>query len=678
MTARVKTKIEKLRAELERHSRLYYVDARPEISDLEFDKLLKQLEQLEQEHPEYDSPDSPTKKVGGEPISGFETVNHRVPMLSIDNVYDEAGVIEFDKRIRKLLPDQKLHYTVEYKIDGVALALLYVKGELTLGVTRGNGEQGDNITHNARTVGGVPLRLTGKKVPQELEVRGEAYIGNADFAKLVADQEQRGEQPYANSRNAAAGALKLLDPKLCAKRKIRFIAHGVGYHDFDFQTHQKYLASLAKMGIPVTPNVEAFETIEAAMERANVMAEDIHSLDFEVDGIVIKIDEFSLREKLGARGKSPRWVIAYKWERYEAATKVNSITVQVGKTGTLTPVAELEPVQIAGTTVSRSSLHNWDEIRRLGVQVGDHVIVEKAGKIIPHVVRVEEHLRDGSEKPFPEPTACPECNSDVTQDEGGVYLRCVNPQCPAQLRETLRYFASREGMDIDGLGIKLVEQLLEAKLLNSIPDLYRLSSQREQILELERMGEKSVDKLLAGIEQSKSQPLWRLLTSLNIRHVGASNARVLADRFGTMDELLAQGEAELADVDEIGPVIAHSVHAFFASDVGKSLIEELRTLELNFGQPIETAPANDNAGVLAGKTVVVTGKLTELDRDGAKELIRQHGGRASGSISKNTDYLVAGEKAGSKLTKANELGVTVLTEREFLDLIKEHDSSNSP
>ncbi len=675
MTARVKAKIEKLRAELERHSRLYYVEARPEISDLDFDKLLKQLEQLEEEHPEYDSPDSPTKKVGGEPISGFETVDHRVPMLSIDNVYDESGVIEFDKRVRKLLPDQKLHYTVEYKIDGVALALLYVDGELTLGVTRGNGEQGDNITHNARTVGGVPLRLAGKKIPQELEVRGEAYIGNADFAKLVADQEQRGEQPYANSRNAAAGALKLLDPKLCAKRKIRFIAHGVGYHDFDFKTHQKYLASLAKMGIPVTPNVEAFETIEAALERANVMAEDIHSLDFEVDGIVIKIDEFSFREELGSRGKSPRWVIAYKWERYEAATKVNSITVQVGKTGTLTPVAELEPVQIAGTTVSRSSLHNWDEIRRLGVQVGDHVIVEKAGKIIPHVVRVEEHFRDGSETPFPEPEACPECDSEVTQDEGGVYLRCINPQCPAQLRETLRYFASREGMDIDGLGIKLVEQLLEANLLKSIPDLYRLSTQREQILELERMGEKSVDKLLAGVEQSKSQPLWRLLTSLNIRHVGASNARVLADRFGTMDELLAQGEAELADVDEIGPVIAHSVHAFFTSEAGKALIEELRTLGLNFGQPIEASSASDEPGVLAGKTVVVTGKLTELDRDGAKELIRQHGGRASGSISKNTDYLVAGEKAGSKLTKANELGVTVLTEREFLDLV--NDSANS-
>ncbi|WP_166826124.1 NAD-dependent DNA ligase LigA [Thalassoroseus pseudoceratinae] len=671
MSARVKTKIEKLRTELERHSRLYYVEARPEISDLEFDKLLKELEQLEQKHPEYDSPDSPTKKVGGEPISGFETVDHRVPMLSIDNVYDEAGVIEFDKRVRKLLPDQKLHYTVEYKIDGVALALLYVDGELKRGVTRGNGEQGDDITHNARTVGGVPLRLAGKNPPKELEIRGEAYIGNADFAKLVAEQEQRGEQPYANSRNAAAGALKLLDPKLCAKRKIRFIAHGVGYYDHDFKTHQKYLASLAKMGVPVTPNVEAFETIESALERAHVLAEDIHSLDFEVDGIVIKVDEFSLRDQLGSRGKSPRWVIAYKWERYEAATKVNSITVQVGKTGTLTPVAELDPVQIAGTTVARSSLHNWDEIHRLGVQVGDHVIVEKAGKIIPHVVRVEEHLRDGTEKPFPQPTECPECAADVTQDEGGVYLRCVNPQCPAQLRETLRYFASREGMDIDGLGIKLVEQLLEADLLRSIPDLYRLSSKREEILQLERMGEKSVDKLLAGIEQSKAQPLWRLLTSLNIRHVGASSARLLADRFGTMDELQSQDETAIADVDEIGPVIAHSVHSFFASEVGKTLIDELRELGLNFGEPVEKTESGANSGVLAGKTVVVTGKLSELDRNGAKELIHQHGGRASGSVSKNTDYLVAGEKAGSKLSKAEEYGVKVLTEREFLDLIGE-------
>ena len=585
MTAKAKQQIDDLRAELEHHNRLYYVEARPEISDLAFDKLLKKLEALEAEFPQYDSPDSPTRKVGGEPIDGFHTIEHRLPMLSIDNIYDEAGLDEFDARLQKLLDGQTPEYTVEYKIDGAALSLVYENGILVTGVTRGDGRRGDDITSNARTLLGVPLRLNATKPPAVLEVRGEALIANSDFAHIRAEQERRGEDPFKNPRNATAGALKLLDPKACAARKVRFLAHGIGYTEgFTGKTHIGFLYAIAEMGIPITPSVQAREGMPAARDYAKTLIEDLHSLDFEVDGIVLKLNDLAQRDALGATAKSPRWVIAYKWEKYEEPTQVEDISIQVGKTGALTPVAHLKPVEIAGTTVSRASLHNADELKRLGVRIGDWVIVEKAGKIIPRVVRVEEHRRDGSERRFRFPKRCPECKGDVVQDEGGVYIRCINPSCPAQLRETLRFFASRGAMDIEGMGIKLVEQLLEAGLLTSLPDIYRLKDRRDELLALERMGEKSVDNLLAGIEASKSRPLWRLLTGLNIRHVGSSNAQVLSNRFGTLDEILKQSEEQLAEVDEIGPVIAQSVHSFFNTRVGSELVDELRTRGLNFRQ----------------------------------------------------------------------------------------------
>ncbi|MCH7988894.1 MAG: NAD-dependent DNA ligase LigA, partial [Planctomycetes bacterium] len=495
MTADVKKQIEELRNEIRLHNSLYYAEARTEISDLQFDTLLKQLEKLEQKYPQYDSPDSPTHKVGGEPIEGFQTVPHRLPMLSIDNVYDEAELLKFDERVRKLLGDEPLEYTVEYKIDGVALALIYENGLLTQGVTRGDGRSGDDITHNARTLRGVPLKLLGENHPAVLEVRGEAFIGNRDFAHIRAEQEQRGEQPFANPRNATAGALKLLDPKLCASRRVRFLAHGIGYSEgLEQQTHIEYLNALSKMGIPVTPKVKAFPDMKQALDFTHILIEDLHTLDFEVDGIVIKVNDFGQREELGHTSKSPRWLIAYKWEKYEAVTQIEEIKIQVGKTGTLTPVAYLKAVEIAGTTVSRASLHNRDEIERLGVKVGDWVVVEKAGKIIPHVVRVEEHRRDGSEQLFRFPKNCPECQTEAVQDEGGVYIRCPNPNCPAQLRESLRFYASRSAMDIEGLGIKRIEQLLEAGLLSSIPDIYRLKDRRSELLSLGQNVEKSVDK----------------------------------------------------------------------------------------------------------------------------------------------------------------------------------------
>lgn len=662
----VKKEIEQLRQELEKHNRLYYVEAKPVISDLEYDKLMDRLNELEQQHPEFDSPDSPTKKVGGEPIEGFDTVEHRMPMLSIDNCYDLDAVSEFDERLRKGLEVEEIDYTIEYKIDGVALALIYEDGRLVRALTRGDGASGDDVTHNARTIGGVPLRLETKKPPAILEIRGEALIANSDFAKLRAAQEEAGEAVYANPRNTSAGALKLLDPAACAARKLRFLAHGNGHIEgIRFPNYMKYLDQIRAMGLPTTPdvrNVKGFKRLSAALQE---MAERLHELDFEVDGLVVKTNSFEQRETLGNTSKAPRWLIAYKWERYEAVTTVREITIQVGKTGVLTPAVDLEPVEIAGTTVSRSSLHNRNEMERLGIMIGDHVVVEKAGKIIPHVVRVELEKRDGSETAFEFPTSCPVCKTKVVQDEGGVYIRCPNLDCPAQLREILIYFASRGTMDIEGLGEKLVDQLLEAKLLTSLSDVYRLPDKRDELLELERMGEKSADKLIGGIEASRSQPLWRLLTGLNIRHVGTSNARVLENEFGTLDKIMEQDAESLAAVDEIGPIIAESINEFFARPTSKQLVEELRELGLNLGSPVQKA-AKPESGPFVGKTVVVTGTLSTMSRDEAKERIIAAGGKAGSSVSKKTDFLLAGEKAGSKLTKAQNLGVQVLTEDEFL------------
>lgn len=668
MTSSIKAEIERLREELDRHNYLYYVEARPEISDIEFDRLLKKLEALEREHPQYDSPDSPTHKVGGAPVEGFQTVVHRLPMLSIENVYDEAGVREFDTRIRKLLePGETIEYVVEYKVDGVALGLIYEEGSLVQAVTRGDGRQGDEITHNARTLIGVPLKLHGKHSPRTFEVRGEAFISNPDFAHIRAQQVAAGDQPFANPRNAAAGALKLLDPKLCAKRRVRFYAHSGGFIEPDpFRTHEEFLAAARKSGIPLVPRGKVLAGIDEALAYCQELMEQIHELDFEVDGFVIKVNDLDQRRRMGATSKNPRWLIAYKFERYEAVTQVEDIAVHVGKTGALTPVAFLKPVEIAGTTVSRASLHNRDEIGRLGVKIGDWAVVEKAGKIIPHVVRVEEHRRSGQEREFHFPRNCPECHTPVVKDEGGVYIRCPNPSCPAQLRETVRFFASRGAMDIEGLGIKLIEQLTGTGLVRSIPDIYRLQDRRTELQELERMGDKSIDNLAEGIEASRQRPLWRLLTGLGIRHVGARTAQVLADEFGTLDEILSKSVEELSDVQEIGPVIAQSVHDYFHSQIGKDIVGELRGLGLNFGTPRAKKVA---AGPLAGKTVVVTGTLQRFSRDEIKEFIHEQGGKAAGSVSKQTDFVVAGEKAGSKLDKAKELGIEILTEDEFLKRI---------
>ena len=672
MTESVRQNIVELRAELERHNRLYYVQAAPEIPDRDYDRMMAELQRLETEHPEYDSLTSPTRKVGGEPIAGFQQHKHRVPMLSIDNAFEEQELVDWNAGLRKTLDQNDLEFSVEYKIDGVAMALVYEQGLLVRGVTRGNGVVGDDITSNARVVGGVPLRLDTSAPPSVLEVRGEVVILNEDFATFQAAQVAAGDDPFKNPRNAAAGALKLLDPGEAHKRSLRFLAHGVGHVDgVSWQHYPQFLDAIREMGLPVTPHVGKATGFAELMTVIGRMMEGVASLPFEVDGIVIKLNRLVERDQLGSTSKSPRWVRAYKWERYEAETRVVDIAIQVGKTGTLTPVAELEPVEIDGTTVSRASLHNRDELHRLGVMVGDTVLVEKAGKIIPHVLRVNEARRTGDERPFLYPEFCPECGTAVEQDEGGVYIRCPNPTCPAQLRETLIFFASRPAMDIDGLGEKLVEQLLDSGLVDGIPSLYCLGEKREHLLKLERLGEKSIDRLLAGIEESKKQPFWRLLTGLNIRHVGQSNAQVLERAFGNGDEIASQTIESLSAVDEIGPVIAASVHQFFVSAAGGDLLSQLKQLGLNPGtKVVRTSEMDADTGKLAGKSVVVTGTLARMTRDEAKQLVRDHGGKASGSVSSRTDYLVAGEKAGSKLSRAQGLDVTILNEDEFLAMLE--------
>ncbi len=659
----VAAEIEKLREEIRAHDVRYYVEAAPSISDLEYDRLMERLKTLEAANPELVTPDSPTQRVGGAPVDELNSVRHLVPMMSIDNTYSLTELRSYAARTAKLLPDEAIEWVVELKIDGVAMSLIYEEGHLVRGVTRGDGTTGDNVTHNVRTILGVPLRLSGDNVPPLVEVRGEVYMSNADLARLNAERQEQGLEAYANTRNVAAGSIRLLDPRICAERRLRMFCHGVGQAEgLRVDTHMEFLKQLAQWGLPATPHVECFPDFESAVTHAEELIERLHELDFEVDGLVLKVNSFDQRERLGATSKSPRWLIAYKFEKYEAVTKLNEIRVQVGKTGTITPVAELEPVELAGTIVSRASLHNADEVVRKDVRVGDTVVVEKAGKIIPHIVRVETHLRPEGAKPFRFPAKCPECKSELVKDEGGVYIRCPNLACPAQLRERLRYFASRTAMDIEGLGEKLIDQLVSSGLVSRFADLYELTV--EKLAALERMGQKSAENVVAAIQESKSRSLARLLNALTIRHVGTRVASILAERFQTMSALQTATVDELSEVDEVGPIIAESVYNFLHNEHGTETIESLAAAGVNLGVQEE----KDSAPVqkpLAGKTFVVTGTLENFTRDEIQELIERLGGRATSSISKSTDYLVAGEKAGSKLEKAKKLGVTVLTESEF-------------
>lgn len=671
MSGGASQEIGRLRDEIRRHDRKYYVDGAPEISDLEYDRLLERLRRLEAAHPELVTPDSPTQRIGDAPVPELTSVEHRVPMLSIENTYSPDELRQFADRVARLLPGEAIEWVVELKVDGVAIGLVYEDGLLVRGMTRGNGRVGDDITHNVRTLADVPLRLLGDSPPRVLEVRGEVYMTNRDLVTLNEQQARLGEPPYANTRNVAAGSIRLLDPQLCAQRRLRFFGHGVGYSEgLQAATHMEFLEELRRLGLPPTPLVECFASFDAAAEHCERLIERLHELDFEIDGLVLKVNSFAQRERLGSTSKSPRWVVAYKFEKYEATTRLVAIRVQVGKTGAITPVADLEPVALAGTTVSRASLHNADEIARKDVRVGDVVVVEKAGKIIPHIVRAERHLRQGELPEFQFPTKCPECHAGLVQDEGGVYIRCPNPGCPAQIKERLRYFAGRNAMDIEGLGEKLVDQLVSRGLVHGYADLYRLHT--EQLVDLERMGQQSAENLLAGIEASKSRGLARLLNGLSIRHVGQRVATILAEHFGSAERLCAASVEELSAVPEIGPVIAQSVYDYCRGEHGRETLEALRAVGVRADEPQRPAAGTSPAagGLLAGKTVVVTGTLTRYKRDEIEALIHQHGGRPAGSVSKKTSFVVAGDKAGSKLDKARELGIPVLTEDQFDALLR--------
>lgn len=660
--------VEELRRQVRHHDRKYYVEAAPEISDLEYDKLYKDLERLEREHPELVTADSPTQRIGDAPIAELTQVAHRAPMLSLENTYSVEELTAFAKRASEGLDGEEIEWFVELKIDGAAISIIYEDGLLARAVTRGDGQVGDDVTHNVRTVHGVPLRLETDKPPAFLEVRGEIYMTNRDLGELNQILAARDEKVLANARNAAAGALRVLDPRVAAERRLRCFVHGVGYcEDFHPKTHEEFLQTIADMGLPPTPNAKSCSNFPEALKFCQETIENLHDFDFEIDGLVLKVNRLEQRERLGARSKSPRWAVAYKFEKYEAVTRLNQIRVQVGKTGAITPVAELEPVQLAGTTVSRASLHNAEEIERRDVREGDYVVVEKAGKIIPHIVRVELHRREGDPPKFAFPTACPECKTSVVKDEGGVYIRCPNPLCPAQLKERIRFFASRGAMDIEGLGDKLVDQLVESKLVNSFADLYALTT--KSLLPLERMGQQSADNLVSGVSASKSRGMERLLNALSIRHVGTRSSQLLAQRFRTVEALAEASREEIGKTPEIGPTIAASVYDWFHSDYGKTTIESLKSHGVSMAAEAPTVAALAS-GALAGKTIVVTGSLSKFGREEIEEIIRKNGGKASSSVSKKTDYLVAGDKAGSKFDKAKELGVRVLTESEFEEMLK--------
>jgi DNA ligase (NAD+) len=647
--------------EIEKHNRLYYQEAKPEISDKEYDKLLKELVDLEKKHPELANANSPTQRVGGAPIDGFVTLKHRLPMLSIDNTYSPSELKEFDKKVCKGLGKDKPCYMVELKIDGVAISLIYENGILIAGVTRGDGEKGDDVTQNLKTVGGVPLKLNTKKPPALLEVRGEVYMARANFARLNEQRVKEGLDKFANPRNSTAGSLKLLDPKLCAARKLSLFAYAIGAMEgIQVKSQTETLKLLHDFGFPVNSNATQLDSIEEVVAHCESWNDKRHDLPYDTDGMVIKVNDLAQREKLGITTKSPRWVVAYKFAAEQALTRLLNIELQVGRQGTLTPVAHLDPVQLAGTTVARASLHNDDNLKTKDIRVGDMVVVEKAGEIIPYIVRSEPSLRTGKEKPFVFPKVCPVCGADVVKDAKGAFYRCTGTDCVAQLKRRVRSYAARNAMDIENLGEEIIEQLVDTGLVKTLADIYKLGL--NQLANLERMGEQSSRNLLDGIAASKSRGLARLLTGLGLRHVGENVADVLARKFISMKAFSQANEEELAAIEGIGPERAASIRGWFANTTNQELIESLEKAGIKMDESVSTVVASS---ALAGKSIVVTGTLVKYGREEIERRLRDLGAKASGSVSKKTDYLLAGEKAGSKLEKARELGVRIITEEEF-------------
>jgi DNA ligase (NAD+) len=656
-------KVSELRSLLNQYGYEYYVLDQPSVPDAEYDKLMQELIEIEERFPELKTPDSPSVRVGGTVLDVFEKVEHRTPMLSLGNAFDDQDLRDFDRRIRQAVGDD-FSYVCELKIDGLAVSLRYEDGLFIQGATRGDGTIGEDITANLKTIQSIPLRL---RENVSLEVRGEAYMPKRSFEALNKKREERGEELFANPRNAAAGSLRQLDPKIAASRKLDVFLYGIGnVGESGVVSHSEGLDYLDHLSFKTNKERRKCATIDEVIEYVNSWVEKRPNLPYEIDGIVIKVDSLEQQAALGTTAKSPRWAIAYKFPAEEVVTTLLDIELSIGRTGVVTPTAILAPVKVAGTTVQRASLHNEDLIREKDIKIGDKVVVKKAGDIIPEVVNVLADQRTGNEVDFHMPTHCPECESELVRLEGEVALRCINPKCPAQIREGLIHFVSRNAMNIDGLGEKVISQLFAEKLISDVADIYKLT--REQLLALERMGEKSVSNLLEAIETSKGNSLEKLLFGLGIRHVGAKAAKTLAQVFGSMNKLADASKEELMAINEIGDKMADSIVAYFEQEEARELMEELAAVGVNMEyKGAKPVSAEESDSIFAGKTVVLTGKLEQLSRNEAKEKIEALGGNVAGSVSKKTHLVIAGEDAGSKLTKAQELGIEVWDEEKLLE-----------
>ena len=668
MNKKVIENIENLRSKIRYHDGKYYVENMPEISDYEYDQLMKELESLESTYPQSISPDSPTQRVSGEPVSEFTSIEHSIPMLSIENTYSEEELREFDKRIRRMLKDvDDIEYVVELKIDGIAITLWYENGVFMRGATRGNGFRGDDVTTNLRTVKDIPLRflpVDNRKIPPVIEIRGEIYLPNKEFQRLNERREEADEPQFANPRNAAAGSLKLLDPHTTAKRPLRLFAYAFGYEEKNrFTNHIECLKAIKEFGLPVNPHYKLCKDIDEVISYCNSWETKKSNLDYQVDGMVVKVNSLELHDRLGSTSKAPRWVMSYKFNPEDATTKIEAIKVQVGKTGTLTPVAELSPVPLSGTTVSRASLHNFDEIKRKDIRVGDYVVVQKAGEIIPQVVEVITEKRTGNEKRFTVPKVCPVCKETVIKEK--VYLRCYNPLCTAQSKRRIMYFASRNAMDIEGFGPAIIEQLVDKKIIGNYADIYSLKF--DDLEPLERMGEKSARNLLDAIGKSKGRDLHCLICALGIQNIGTHAADILSKHFGTLDRLMDASVEELDEIFEIGEITAKGVVDFFSNSHTKNVINKLKAAGVNLSAIRKEAKTASN---IAEKSFVVTGTLNGYTRKEIEDIIKNLGGKVSSAVSGKTDFLIAGESPGSKLETAKKLGTTILSKEEFENLIK--------
>jgi DNA ligase (NAD+) len=671
MPAKPADRAAELRTLIDHHNHLYYVEAKTEISDREFDKLLQELTDIEKKHPDLATPDSPTQRVGGAPIAGFKKVTHKVPMLSIENSYNDADLRKFDADVRKALgPKVAVEYVVELKIDGVSMSVTYENGRLAFGATRGSGDVGDDVTHNLKTIPAIPLKLAGKNPPKAFEARGEVYMTRAEFDRLNAELAKKKEELHKNPRNLAAGTLKLLDPKESSKRKLTFFAYGTGATDgLTLKSQTELLAALKGFGFPVNPHTTTCKTIDEVIAFCNEWKDKRRTLPYETDGMVVKVNDFAQRERLGYTAKVPRWAKAYKYEAEQGVTKLGAVVFHLGKFGELTPVATFDPpLPLSGSTITHASMHNASWVAEMDVRIGDTVVIEKKGEIIPQVVDVIKADRKGTEKVIEWPKTCPKCGGPVEKEETATsynYICANTGVCPAQLAKRLEGFARRTRMEIDGLGREVSIQLVDSGLVKSVADLYRLT--KKQLLALEGFADVSAQKLIDAIARSKDRGLARLLPALTIYMVGEAMADLLAEEFPSLDAIVAAKPDELAKVKGFGPKRAAFVREFFDSETGKKLVADLKEHGLKLTHDKKAAPAGGLP--LAGKTVVVTGTLVNYDRVTIEQAIKEHGGKPSGSVSKKTDYVLVGDKPGSKFDKAKELGVTILNEEQFQKLI---------